>query len=297
MSLSIRQLHPLFAAEVTGIDVGRPLDAETVSALTDAIDRHAVLVLPRQQLDDERQMAFAGNFGELELPRSGRADVARRLRPEMSDISNLDEAGRLRRRDDPRRFDQLGNRLWHTDGSFRRVPAMLSMLYAHRVPGPSLLGDGDTEFADLRAAYDALSAATKSEIGCLVAMHDIAWSRAQLGFTDLLFGEKNALPPVPQRLVRTHPGSGRKTLYVAAHASEIVGWPIPDGRLLLRELIEHATSREFVYRHQLARGRPGDLGQSLHDASRPAFRRDPGARPPSGHHPRHRLHPGPGGLA
>jgi alpha-ketoglutarate-dependent 2,4-dichlorophenoxyacetate dioxygenase len=215
----------------------------------------------------------------------------------MSDISNLDEAGRLRRRDDPRRFDQLGNRLWHTDGSFRRVPAMLSMLYAHRVPGPSLLGDGDTEFADLRAAYDALSAATKSEIGCLVAMHDIAWSRAQLGFTDLLFGEKNALPPVPQRLVRTHPGSGRKTLYVAAHASEIVGWPIPDGRLLLRELIEHATSREFVYRHQLARGRPGDLGQSLHDASRPAFRRDPGARPPSGHHPRHRLHPGPGGLA
>ena len=256
MSLSIRQLHPLFAAEVTGIDVGRPLDAETVSALTDAIDRHAVLVLPRQQLDDERQMAFAGNFGELELPRSGRADVARRLRPEMSDISNLDEAGRLRRRDDPRRFDQLGNRLWHTDGSFRRVPAMLSMLYAHRVPGPSPLGDGDTEFADLRAAYDALSAATKSEIGCLVAMHDIAWSRAQLGFTDLLFGEKNALPPVPQRLVRTHPGSGRKTLYVAAHASEIVGWPIPDGRLLLRELIEHATSREFVYRHQW---REGDL--------------------------------------
>jgi len=256
MSLSIRQLHPLFAAEVTGIDVGRPLDAETVSALTDAIDRHAVLVLPRQQLDDERQMAFAGNFGELELPRSGRADVARRLRPEMSDISNLDEAGRLRRRDDPRRFDQLGNRLWHTDGSFRRVPAMLSMLYAHRVPGPSPLGDGDTEFADLRAAYDALSAATRSEIGCLVAMHDIAWSRAQLGFTDLLFGEKNVLPPVPQRLVRTHPGSGRKTLYVAAHASEIVGWPLPDGRLLLRELIEHATSRDFVYRH---RWREGDL--------------------------------------
>jgi alpha-ketoglutarate-dependent 2,4-dichlorophenoxyacetate dioxygenase len=218
MSLSIRQLHPLFAAEVTGIDVGRPLDAGTVSALTDAIDRYAVLVLPGQQLDDERQMAFAGNFGELELPRSGRADVARRLRPEMSDISNLDEAGRLRRRDDPRRFDQLGNRLWHTDGSFRRVPAMLSMLYAHRVPGPSPLGDGDTEFADLRAAYDALSAATRSQIGCLVAIHDIAWSRAQLGFTDLLFGEKNALPPVPQRLVRTHPGSGRKTLYVAAHA-------------------------------------------------------------------------------
>jgi alpha-ketoglutarate-dependent 2,4-dichlorophenoxyacetate dioxygenase len=215
-----------------------------------------VLVLPGQELDDERQMAFAGNFGELELPRSGRADVARRLRPEMADISNLDEQGRLRGREDPRRFDQLGNRLWHTDGSFRQVPAALSMLYAHRVPGPSPLGDGDTEFADLRAAYDALPTATKAEIDGLVALHDIAWSRAQLGFTDLLFGEKNVLPPVPQRLVRTHPGSGRKTLYVAAHASEIVGWPLPDGRLLLRELIEHATSRDFVYRH---RWRAGDL--------------------------------------
>ena len=256
MSLSIRQLHPLFAAEVTGVDVGRPLDPATVGALTAAIDHHAVLVLPGQDLDDERQMAFARNFGELELPRSGRADVARRLRPEISDISNLDEDGRLRGRDDPRRFDQLGNRLWHTDGSFRRVPAMLSMLYAHRVPGASSLGDGDTEFADLRAAYDALPAATKAEIDGLVAMHDIAWSRAQLGFTDLLFGEKNVLPPVPQRLVRTHSGSGRQTLYVAAHASEIVGWPLSDGRLLLRELIEHATRREFVYCH---RWRQGDL--------------------------------------
>jgi alpha-ketoglutarate-dependent 2,4-dichlorophenoxyacetate dioxygenase len=255
-ALGIRQLHPLFAAVVTGIDAGRPLDAEVVGALTEAIDRYAVLVLPDQELDDERQMAFARNFGELELPRSGRADVARRLRPEMSDISNLDAEGRLRSREDPRRFDQLGNRLWHTDGSFRRVPAMLSMLYAHRVPGPSPLGDGDTEFTDLRAAYDALPEATKTEIDGLVALHDIAWSRAQLGFTDLLFGEKNVLPPVPQRLVRTHPGSGRKTLYIAAHASEIVGWPLPDGRLLLRELIEHATRREFVYRH---RWRVGDL--------------------------------------
>jgi alpha-ketoglutarate-dependent 2,4-dichlorophenoxyacetate dioxygenase len=256
MALSVRQLHPLFVGEVAGVDAGRPLDAATVAALTAAIDRYAVLVLPGQALDDERQMAFAGNFGELELPRSGRADVARRLRPEISDISNLDEAGRLRDRDDPRRFDQLGNRLWHTDGSFRRVPAALSMLYAHRVPGPSPLGAGETEFADLRAAYDALPDATKAEIGGLVALHDIAWSRAQLGFTDLLFGEKNVLPPVPQRVVRTHPGSGRKTLYVAAHASEIVGWPLPDGRLLLRELIEHATGRDFVYRHQW---REGDL--------------------------------------
>lgn len=256
MALTVRQLHPVFAAEIAGADIGQPLDPATVQAITDAIDRYAVLVFPDQQLDDEHQMAFARNFGELELPRSGRAAVARRLRPEMADISNLDPEGRLRGRDDPRRFDQLGNRLWHTDGSFRRVPAALSMLYAHRVPGPSPLGDGDTEFADLRAGYDALSVAAKTEITDLIAMHDIAWSRAQLGFTELLFGEKDVLPPVPQRLVRTHPGSKRKTLYVAAHASEIVGWPLAEGRLLLRDLIEHATRREFVYRHQW---REGDL--------------------------------------
>jgi alpha-ketoglutarate-dependent 2,4-dichlorophenoxyacetate dioxygenase len=256
LSLAISPLHPVFAAEIAGVDVGRPLDAATLRALNEAIDRYAVVVFHGQELDDERQMAFARQFGELELPRSGRADVKRRLRPEISDISNLDEQNRLRGRDDPRRFDQLGNRLWHTDGSFRRVPAALSMLYAHRVPARGPRGNGETEFADLRAAYDALPELTKDEIEDLVALHDIAWSRGQLGFNDLLFGEKDVLPPVPQRLVRRHPGSGRKTLYIAAHASEIVGWPVPDGRLLLRELIEHATVRDFVYRHEW---RAGDL--------------------------------------
>jgi alpha-ketoglutarate-dependent 2,4-dichlorophenoxyacetate dioxygenase len=256
MELAIRQLHPLFAAEVSGLDVAKPIDAAAVAALNAAIDRYAVLVFPGQSLDDERQMAFARNFGELELPRSGAANVKRRLRPEIADISNLDPENKVRERDDPRRFDQLGNRLWHTDGSFRRVPAALSMLYAHRVPGPSPKGNGETEFADMRAAYDALPEQTKADIADLVALHDIAWSRGQLGFNELLFGEKQVLPPVPQRVVRTHPGSKRKVLYVAAHASEIVGWPVPEGRLLLRELIEHATQREFVYRHEW---REGDL--------------------------------------
>jgi len=256
MALTFRQLHPLFVGEVAGVDVGRPIDAATVAALNAAIDRYAVLVFRSQDLDDERQMAFARNFGELELPRSGAANVKRRLRPEIADISNLDEESRVRGRDDPRRFDQLGNRLWHTDGSFRRVPAALSMLYAHRVPGPGPRGNGETEFADMRAAYDALSAQQKADLADLVALHDIAWSRGQLGFNELLFGEKNVLPPVPQRLIRTHPGSKRKVLYVAAHASEIVGRPVPEGRLLLRELIEHATQREFVYRHER---RLGDL--------------------------------------
>ena len=256
MPISVRPLHPLFVGEVSGVDTGKPIDAATAAALNDAIDRYAVLVFRGQELDDEREMAFALNFGELEIPRSGVAGGKRRLRAEIADISNLDENHRLRGRDDPRRFDQLGNRLWHTDGSFRRVPAALSMLYAHRVPKPGPEGKGETEFADMRAAYDALDEAMKARIDGLIAMHDIAWSRAQLGFTDLLFGEKNVLPPVPQRLVRTHPGSKRKVLYVAAHACEIVGWPIPEGRLLLRELIEHATVREFVYRHEW---REGDL--------------------------------------
>jgi alpha-ketoglutarate-dependent 2,4-dichlorophenoxyacetate dioxygenase len=256
MELLIRPLHALFVGEVSGLDVGKAIDSETVAALNAAIDRYAVLVLREQDLDNERQMAFARNFGELELPRSGVADAKRRLPSAVADISNLDADNNVRGRDDPRRFDQLGNRLWHTDGSFRRIPAALSMLYAHRVPGPSKQGNGETEFADMRAAYDALSGQQKEDIADLVALHDIAWSRGQLGFSELLFGEKQVLPPVPQRLVRTHPGSGRKVLYVAAHASEIVGWPIPEGRLLLRELIEHATQREFVYRHDW---REGDL--------------------------------------
>jgi len=209
-----------------------------------------VLVLHDQDLDDARQLAFAAQFGDIERPRSARPGTRRRLRPEISDISNLDESGQRRRPEDPRRVDGLGNRLWHTDGSFRRVPAALSMLYAHVVPSRG----GETEFADLRAAYDALPDDTKAAIGGLVAEHSIAHSRAQIGFTDLQFGERELLPPVPQRVVRRHPGSGRRTLYLAAHASHILDMPVPEGRLLLRDLIEHATQRDFVYRHCWRRG-------------------------------------------
>jgi len=171
MQLQIRQLHPLFVGEISGVDAGHPLTPPTVRAIWDAIDRYAVLVLRDQELDDDRQLAFARNFGEIEAPRSAREGIKRRVRPEMSDISNLDENRHLRAADDPRRFDQLGNRLWHTDGSFRRVPAALSMLYAHSVPAMG----GETEFADLRAAWDAFPDTAKAEVENLVALHDIAF--------------------------------------------------------------------------------------------------------------------------
>jgi alpha-ketoglutarate-dependent 2,4-dichlorophenoxyacetate dioxygenase len=252
MEIALRQLHPLFVGEVSGVDTSQTLTAPTVRAIWEAIDCYAVLVFRDQDLDDERQLSFAGHFGAIEAPRSARGGDKRRLRPEISDISNLDEHNRLRAADDPRRMDQLGNRLWHTDGSFRPIPAALSMLSAHRVPE---IG-GETEFADLRAAWDALPDEMKAEIEELIAVNDIAHSRAQIGFTDLLFSEREALPPVPQRVVPVHPGSGRTTLYLAAHASHVIGQTIPESRLLLRDLIEFATQPGFVYRH---RWRPGDL--------------------------------------
>jgi len=249
--MQIKQLHPLFAAEVAGIDLAAPLPPASVQALDDAINRHAVLVFPGQSLADDRLLALGRLFGDVEPPRNHR--VVRRLKhAELADISNLDADNKLRSREDHRRLDALGNRLWHADASFRPVPGALSMLFAHVVPPVG----GETEFADLRAAYDALPADMQATIADLVAEHSIFHSRGQLGFTDYNEAERAALPSVAHRLVRIHPGSRRTTLYVGAHASHIVGWPMPEGRLLLRDLMEHATQREFVYRHAW---RTGDL--------------------------------------
>jgi alpha-ketoglutarate-dependent 2,4-dichlorophenoxyacetate dioxygenase len=249
--MKISQLHPLFAAEVTGIDLAARLGPDAAQALDDAVNRHAVLVFPGQSLDDDNLLALGRLFGEVEPPRNHR--VVRRLKhAELADISNLDADNKLRARDDHRRLDALGNRLWHADASFRPVPGALSMLFAHMVPPVG----GETEFADLRAAYDALPADMQARIEDLIAEHSIFHSRGQLGFTDYNEAERAALPSVSHRLVRVHPGSRRKTLYMGAHASHIVGWPMPEGRLLLRDLMEHATQREFVHRHHW---RVGDL--------------------------------------
>ena len=257
MTLELRQLHPLFAAEARGADLSQPIDAPMVDAIWRAIDEYAVVVFRGQRLDDTQLRDFAARFGPLEIGRAAANATRRRLKhPEIGDISNLDEDGRLRERDDRRRLDMLGNRLWHTDASYMPVPVVLGMLHAVAVPPPSALGGGETEFADMRAAYDALPEKMKDAIDGLIAEHDITWSRGQIGFTEFAPGEREKYPPSRQRLVRRHPGSGRKTVYLSAHASHIVGWPVADGRILLYDLNLHATRPEFVYSHQW---RVGDL--------------------------------------
>jgi alpha-ketoglutarate-dependent 2,4-dichlorophenoxyacetate dioxygenase len=251
MSLELRPLHPLFAAQVSGCDLAKTVAGGEVEAIWRAIDQHAVLVFRDQQLDDTRLRDFAALFGPLEIGRAAATATRRRLQhPEIGDISNLDEDGNLRGPYDRRRLDMLGNRLWHTDASYMPVPVVLGMLHAVAVPPAGALGGGETEFADMRAAYDALPAATKQAIDPLVAEHDIFWSRGQIGFTEFGPGERAKYPPSRQRLVRRHPSSGRKTLYLSAHASHIVEWPVADGRILLYDLTLHATRPEFVYSHK-----------------------------------------------
>jgi alpha-ketoglutarate-dependent 2,4-dichlorophenoxyacetate dioxygenase len=257
VSLELRPLHRVFAAEVSGIDLAAALPAAAIAAIWRAIDRYAVLVFRNQRLDDTQLRDFAAQFGPLEIGRAAATAKRRRLaHPEIGDISNLDENGKLRAAEDRRRLDMLGNRLWHTDASYMPVPVVLGLLHAVKVPPASAFGGGETEFADMRAAYDALPATLREAIGGLVAVHDIFWSRAQIGFTEFAAGDRERYPPSRQRLVRRHPASGRETLYLSAHASHIEGWPVADGRILLYDLTLHATRPEFVYRHAW---REGDL--------------------------------------
>jgi alpha-ketoglutarate-dependent 2,4-dichlorophenoxyacetate dioxygenase len=251
--IQVKQLHPLFAGEVTGVDLGKPVDAETVAEIVAASDKYAVLVFPGQRIDDQQQIAFSRLLGPLETTvRALRKDHKPRLDLHVSDISNLDEKNRVMEREDRRRMNGLANRLWHTDSSFKAVPAKYSLLSARVIPPEG----GETEFADLRAAYDALPEQKKAALEGLVAEHSIIYSRSTIGFTDYSSEERTGLQTVPQVIVRRHPGSGRKTLYLASHAHEIRGMPTPEARMLLRDLVEHATQRQFVYTHTW---RVGDL--------------------------------------
>jgi alpha-ketoglutarate-dependent 2,4-dichlorophenoxyacetate dioxygenase len=252
MALKARQIGPCFAAEVEGLDLTRPLSPEDVAAVHAAMDEHAVLVFHARPLDDEQQLAFSRSLGELEhaIGTSLRAPDEYRLPTTFADVSNLDKDNRVFARDDRRRLFAIGNRLWHSDSSFKVVPAKYSLLHARVIPSRG----GNTEFADMRAAYDALDEETRREIGDLVCEHSQIYSRLQLGFTDFTDEERERFKPVRQRLVRTHPSTGRKSLYLASHAGGIVGWPRPEAMALLRDLTEHATQRQFVYAHRWAVG-------------------------------------------
>ncbi len=248
MAMDIRQLHPLFVGEVSGIDITQPLTHDQAAAIEAGMDRYAVLVFHDQPFTDEQQVAFSRNFGEIEraVGSNVTADKDRRLAPELADVSNLDKDHKPLARDDRRRMFNLGNQLWHSDSSFRATPAKFSLLSGRAVTDDG----GNTEFADMRAAYDDLDDRTKAEIEDLVCEHSLIYSRGTLGFADFTPEEKRAFTPVRQRLVRTHPVTGRKSLFLASHIGTIVGWPMPEARAFIRDLTEHATQPKYVHVHR-----------------------------------------------
>jgi len=248
VSVAIRELTPNFAGEVSGLDITQPLTREQVAALEAGMDRFAVLIYHDQHFTDDQQKAFSLNFGPLEQTEGGNVTKAadRRLDPQMADVSNLGADHKPLARDDRRRLFNLGNQLWHSDSSFRAVPAKYSLLSGRTVVDAG----GNTEFADMRKAYDALDSATKVEIEDLVCEHSLIYSRGTLGFTELSDEEKRMFKPVRQRLVRTHPVTGRKSLYLSSHIGTIVGWPMPEARAFIRDLTEHATQPRFTYVHK-----------------------------------------------
>ena len=257
MTLAINPIEPgvrpFFAGAVLGIDLTRHLTDAELAAIHAGMDQFGVLVFHDQQLDDVSQVAFSRQLGPLEQATGDiMAPQDRRVSIDLNDISNLDKNGELLPRDDRRRLFGLGNRLWHSDSSFKDVPAKYSLLSARKIPPTG----GNTEFADMRAAYDALDDATQREVRDLICAHSQVFSRGILGFDDFTPEERQKWAPVRQRLVRRHPSTGRLSLYLSSHAGAIEGMPIPEARSFLRDLTEHATQRQFVYAHVWA---PWDL--------------------------------------
>ena len=247
MPISLHAVTPEFAAEVGDIDLGQPISRPDVAAIKAAFTRYAVLVFPDQSFSDESHLDFARHFGPLETSVFKlRADHKMRLDEKMADVGNLDVDNNILAANDRIRLYQLGNRLWHTDSSFKRLPAYCSILHGRSIPP---IG-GQTEFADLRAAYDALPEKMKRSLEGLIAWHSLMTSRAKLGFSDFDEAEKKAFEPVPQVLVRRLQDSGRMSLYLASHAGAISGMSRTEAEALLKELIEHATQRQFVYSHR-----------------------------------------------
>ncbi|HKA41126.1 MAG TPA: TauD/TfdA family dioxygenase [Burkholderiales bacterium] len=285
LSLQFRPLGPCIGAEVDGIDLREPLSPAQAEEIHAAMDRYAVLVFHDQPLTNEQHLAFTAALGPVEntLGNNLRDAADLRLPATFADVSNLDGKNQPYGRDDRRRLFAIGNRLWHSDSSFKAIPAKYSLLRALRIPSKG----GNTEFAHMGAAYEALDDETKALIEPLVCEHSQLFSRAAIGFTDFTPEERERFKPVRQRLVRTLPRTGRKSIYLSSHAGTILGWPLPEARLLLRDLSEHATQREFVYSHKwrvddlviwdnrqtMHRGRPFPAGEPR-DVRRTTLRGD-----------------------
>ena len=254
MAMTIRQVGPCFAGEVDGIDLMQPLSREDAAAIHAGMDQYAVLVFREQALEDGQQMAFTQSLGGIEhaIGTSLRGPNENRLPTTFADVSNLDKENKPFAREDRRRLFAIGNQLWHSDSSFKETPAKYSLLNAHAIPSKG----GNTEFADMRAAYDALDDETKARAEGQICEHSQVYSRGKIGFTDFTDEERARFAPVRQVLLRTHPVTGRKSLYLSSHAGSIVGWPVPEASIFLCDLAEHATQREFVYAHEW---RVGDL--------------------------------------
>lgn len=254
MPMQILQLGPGFVGEVSGLDLTRPLPPEDIAAIHAGMDKYAVLIFHDQPLDDAQQLAFTQSLGPIELAIgvSLRKPEEQRLPNTFADVSNLDKDGKPFARDDRRRLYALGNQLWHSDSSFKVIPAKYSLLHGRKVVAKG----GNTEFADMRQAYRALDQETKDVCESLICEHSQMYSRAKHGFTEFTPEERERFKPVLQRLVRVHPSTGEKSLYLSSHAGKIVGWPEPEAKAFLMDLTEMATQREFTYSHKW---RAGDL--------------------------------------
>lgn len=244
MAIQIRQIHDAFAGEVSGIDLAQPLTTEDVGAIEAGMDKYAVLVFRDQNITDDQQIAFSKNFGEIEGKKGGNIRAETRVNELINDVSNLDNDNKPFDRQDRHRHFNLGNHLWHSDSSFRAIPAKYSLLSARKIPNAG----GNTEFADMRAAYDALDDQTKAEVADMICEHSQLYSRGKLGFT-FTDDEIELMRPVRQAMIRVHPVTGRKSLYLSSHAGAIIGMPLPEARLFLMNLNEFATDRRFVYAH------------------------------------------------
>jgi alpha-ketoglutarate-dependent 2,4-dichlorophenoxyacetate dioxygenase len=243
MALVVEKLHPLFVAEVSGVDLTRPVDAAAVKALREAFDEHSILVFRDQDITDEQQVAFSEHFGPLERMLIGSQGGGTPL----AWLTNVDrETGAIIPPDDKRMIRNLCNMMWHSDSSFKKVPALASILSGREVANEG----GETQFATMRAAYDSLPDAMKRRIEGLVAEHSFAYSRSLVDRTLLNQEMKDEVPPVQQALVRQNPANGRKAVYVGSHASHILGMPVEEGRALLEQLRDHATEDRFVYTHK-----------------------------------------------